>query len=276
MEGFTDNLFKCLGILYFFHTEFKTRIKNKSQDLKYYAAKSAPSLGNQPYPAIFSVKSFSNADERIEITFQNVIITDEEPKANFKSCVYLVKTSGGQDAVLKLAYNYDIVSHSELSHENMKLAPKILGHEKICDRYHIILMEYLNPSLYKTIFNHIETDNRKPEPTINRDDLLLKLQSILTKLKASDLCIVHGDFRSGNIFAKISDNDPSILDDFKLIDFEFSGKENVPYPCLGTRNPEINWPSSFNSYMPRLFEHDQIMLEQMNINELKLKNNKEN
>jgi hypothetical protein len=56
--------------------------------------------------------------------------------------------------------------------------------------------------------------------------------------------------------AKRSADDPSVLEDFMLVDFEFSGKVDEPYPCLATKNPDITWPVGFNSYSLRKHEHD--------------------
>ena len=140
------------------------------------------------------------------------------------------------------------------------LAPKILGHDLICGRYHIILMEYLPVSEYDNIFNHLHSQC-KP----NLQNLKQSLEQILQTLE--ELKIVHGDFRSANILAKRLEDDPVILVDFKVVDFEFSGKVDEPYPFLAMRNPEITWPDGFSSYKPRKFSHDQFMLANMILKE---------
>jgi tRNA A-37 threonylcarbamoyl transferase component Bud32 len=50
--------------------------------------------------------------------------------------------------------------------------------------------------------------------------------------KLEELQLVHGDFRSSNILAKRSATNPAVLEDFKLVDFELSGKVNENYPFL--------------------------------------------
>ena len=117
VEGFNDALYRFVSALYFFYTKlFVNRIQlNLAQDSKhklYSEIKSAISPRNQPLPVSFSE---SNPSERKGITFQTVILTDEDGKrqkwAYFKPCVY----EDGRDAVLKIAYNYNIEVHRSLS-----------------------------------------------------------------------------------------------------------------------------------------------------------------
>ena len=184
----------------------------------------------------------------------------------FKPCVYLVKMKDERNAVLKLTCDYDNQSHRDLCSQNHLLAPEIFGYEIICNRYHVILMEYLDFSTFNAISNHLAND--ETEKILNRSQIFDSLKDILEKLKT--LGIVHGDFRSVNILAKKSGSDPSILEDFKLIDFEWSGKLNEPYPFLALKSREINWPNGVNSYMPKKFEHDLFMLDLMRKFELKI------
>jgi hypothetical protein len=58
----------------------------------------------------------------------------------FDAGVYRVKV-GNNYALLKLASDYSMDVHKALA--EVQLAPKILGHEKLCDNHHVILMEYL-------------------------------------------------------------------------------------------------------------------------------------
>ena len=262
--GFNDTLYRFVSGLYFFYKKIEDRmgrnrnLEQDSQHKKYSAIKSAISSGNQPLPAIFSVQSESNHSERVGITFQTVMRTNKggeiRSEAHFNPCVYLVKTEDGRDAVLKLACDYDIEAHRTLSGE--QLAPQIIGYEKLWNRYHVILMEYFDSS-YDTIFKYLSNALIRR----NRDHIINSLQNILLKLQSLNL--VHGDFRSVNILAKRSENDPSILEDFKLVDFELSGKVNEPYPFLALKSRRITWPDDFESYMPRRFEHDQFMLNQI-------------
>ena len=271
IEGFTDTLYRCLSGLYFFFERFKERINNGiSGDLqhkKFSKIKSASggSISPMPLPAIFSVKSALNEQApRIEIaSFERVITRtfngNVHQASYFKPCVYLVKLSDGTLAVLKLTYNYDIEAHKLLHLHN--LAPRLLGYEKICDRYHVILMEYFDIASHDSLFNHLNLS------TLSRESIISSLKGILGKLE--ELGIVHGDFRSSNIIAKRSEEDPSVLEDFKLIDFELSGKVDELYPFVALKNPEINWNIGVNSYAPRKFEHDQHLLNVMIQDELR-------
>ena len=125
-------------------------------------------------------------------------------------------------------------------------------------------MEYLDFSTFNAISNHLAND--ETEKILNRSQIFDSLKDILEKLK--NLGIVHGDFRSVNILEKKSGSDPSILEDFKLIDFEWGGKLHEPDPFLDLRSREINWPNGVNSYMPRKFEHDLDMLDRMHLRSL--------
>ena len=269
--GFTETLYKCLSAIYFFYEKFAARISKMrssedSQHLEYYKIKSTATLNDQPYPAILSVEAEGgDSSERIMFTFQKVAKTIVGAKideaAYFKPCVYMVKMGSDRNAVLKLAYNYNIEVHRKLA--DVELAPKIIGYEKLCGCYHIILMEYMGDS-YESVFNHLQNSRNA---ALDRDKIYESLGEILVKIK--NLRIVHGDFRSANILAKRSVDDPSLLEDFKLIDFELSGEVDEPYPFLALRNQRISWPMGFHSYMPRKFDHDVFMLNEMNENELK-------
>ena len=240
--GFTETLYKCFSAIYFFYEKFAVRISKMislqdSQHLEYYKIKSTATLNDQPYPAILSVEAEGgDSSERIMFTFQKVAKTIVGAKideaAYFKPCVYMVKMGSDRNAVLKLAYNYNIEVHRKLA--DVELAPKIIGYEKLCGCYHIILMEYMGDS-YESVFNHLQNSRNA---ALDRDKIYESLGEILVKIK--NLRIVHGDFRSANILAKRSVDDPSLLEDFKLIDFELSGEVDEPYPFLALRNERIS------------------------------------
>ena len=265
--GFMDILYRCFGSLRFFFDNFKARISRKSSDpqhTKYSTIKSARTIKDQPYPAIFEIKSEDNPNEMVAIEFESIpgtmlpSGTQISEHAYFKPGVYLVKIGNGDYAVLKLAQNYDIEVHRQLQSKN--LAPKIIGYQK-WDNYHVILMEYLEISEYDSLCNYLSYKN-----DLDCQSLKQSLEGLLSTLKG--LGIVHGDFRSMNVLAKISaTNGGSQLENLKLVDFEYSGRVNEPYPVLAMKNPEIKWPEGFGSYEPRQFEHDQFMLNQMIRNE---------
>lgn len=75
IEGFTGTLYRCLSGLYFFYKQFQTRIEKKATDLQHekYLAIRSGSRGLPPFPAIFSVKSELDINERVEISFQRSI-----------------------------------------------------------------------------------------------------------------------------------------------------------------------------------------------------------
>jgi hypothetical protein len=276
VEDFSGTLYRCLSGLYFFYKQFEERIsKGVNEDVQhqrylnfkaacpYYDIKIAV-----PFPAISSVQSATDTNSRIEIeSFETIIRQTSEGlvcHVYFKPCVYMVKTASGRNAVLKIAYNYDFQTHEKLS--KLRLAPELIGYEKIYNRWHVILMEYLNSDKisYDNIYCHLNFGRNAH--MINRNGIISSVKDILVKLQ--ELGIVHGDFRASNILARRSKSDPSVLEDFKLIDFEFSGKVNEPYPFLALRNRDIKWHDGVNSYSPRQFEHDQYLFDYMCANEL--------
>ena len=278
IEGFSGTLYRCLSGLYFFYRQFESRISGKNNDpqhKQYSAIKlNVSGVDSPPFPAIFSVKSSSNdqdQDSRVEIkSFEKVIKRtpdgNEHKSHYFKPCVYLVKISTGTSeterlAVLKITDNYNIQVHETLSALDPPLAPKLIGYEKKFDRYHVILMEYLGNS-YDSIFNHLAFDVDK---SLERTQLSKSLEDILAKLHGLD--IVHGDFRSCNILAIRSD---AVLVDFKIIDFEMSGKEGDPYCFLALRNRNVNWHEEVTSYAPKMYAHDVHLLAEISKKELSI------
>ena len=283
-NDFLGTLYRCIGALYYFHENFKERITNSTKDqshMNYLQHKQHRTKCAQPYPAIFDVNG-------IGIEFKEIVLSNSERQAHFKPCVYLVKTADGTDAVLKIANNYDIESHLKLQEEALSLAPKIIANSVLDDQYQIVLMEFLG-NTHDTLFNVMTSFGE----LIDQELLDKSLENVLAKLK--ELGIVHGDFRSCNILVKkpqlhvqaqiqdVTQNETQvqvqaqaqtpnqtkkpkiILEDFKLIDFEFSGKAGQPYPVLSMKNPSINWHDGFNSYMPRKHDHDQHMFNIMKL-----------
>ena len=286
INGFLKKLYRCFTGLLYLHNNLLKRIKaiaekekekeseNESekesetenetendydyQHQQYYNHKIQKTCDDQPWPAIFSVKRFES-NETVSISFMNVK-TETEVKSNFKPNVYLVKTEDGKLAVLKISYNYSIEAHKAIA--SIGLAPSIIGYEKMWNDYHVILMEYLDE--YKTLDKVLITDDENGEMIVESVRLLLS--------KVHDKNIVHGDFRSRNIMAKVTQTRCAV----KLIDFEFSGpvwdenedervegQPNKRYPCLVLKNSGIKWPKGFNSFKPRRFSHDLFMFNRL-------------
>jgi predicted Ser/Thr protein kinase len=262
-----------------FYDQFKKRISSGlSQDTQhqvYLKLKNSPKNGinPKPLPSIFSVQSASDPSSRIEIkSFVNAIRRTadgvEISYGYFKPCVYLVKISIGtteMDAVLKISYNYDIEAHKKLNEHGF--APTIIGYEKMFGRWHVMLMEYFDNTTYDSLFSHVRESKNK-EIKLDCKTITRSLEEMLGKLE--ELQLVHGDFRSSNILAKRSATNPAVLEDFKLVDFELSGKVNENYPFLALRNREVDWHKDVNSYTPRQFSHDRHLFMDMCAKELEI------
>ena len=120
-------------------------------------------------------------------------------------------------------------------------------------------MEYFDCSgeKYKCLF-HLLNERKKLKLPVK--PLYDSLKLFLAEIHKQG--IVHGDFRSNNILLK-NYNDKNENFEFKMIDFEFTGKIDSLYPCLALKNVNINWPDGFSSYSPRSFKHDEFMLKEM-------------
>ena len=288
-NDFMGTLYRCIGALYYFHENFKERITNDTKDQShedYLKHKIQCTTHDQPYPAIFKVKG-------IGIEFKDVV---SEHQAYFKPCV--VKTADGRDAVLKVANNYDIASHLKLQEEGISLAPRILANDVLDDNYHVILMEYLGDT-HDTLFNVMTTHGSDVDQELLSDSLknilgkleslnivhgdfrscniLVKKPQLHVQAQDEDEAQIQDETQAQAQIQGVTQNETQvqvqtpnqtkkptiILEDFKLIDFEFSGKEGHPYPVLSMKNPAIEWHSGFNSYMPREHAHDLHMFNMM-------------
>jgi hypothetical protein len=128
------------------------------------------------YPQVSLVRVKIDSYQRIKIQFNK----------DYKSTIL-------KSAILKLACDYNIDVHRALTSHN--LAPKVLGHENLCDNYHIIVMEYLDNCAYRNIFDFVNIeDNSGIE--INHKRLYKSLIGIMEKLK---LNIVHCNILAKNL-----------------------------------------------------------------------------
>ena len=262
LNEFREKLYRCFGALSYFYMKFTDRLPWKADDemhKKYSAIKAAHIAGDKPYPAIFKVKDVGIRFKSVEIRTPTGGVKAVRPY--LAPCVYLVETlNDKKEAVLKITNNYAIDVHKKLQESYPSLVPRIIEHEVLFNQYHVILMEYFDQSSYDNLANYLNAA-RGNKKILNRTSLSTSISAILPKLK--ELKIVHGDFRSVNILAKRSAADPAILEDFKLIDFEYSGLVDTPYPFVALKNDKVHWHQGFNSFAPRKFEHDEYMLENM-------------
>ena len=229
------------------------------------------------------MKAWGDESKKIQFKFENIQSINDygvvEYQANFKSNVFLVKLEDEKAtecekkeskdqklAVLKVCSTYDIECHDILA--KLNLAPQIIGYEEFSNNCFILLMEYFdcnNGGKYKCLFNYL---NDRKELNLPQAPIYDSLKLFLEKIHNQG--IVHGDFRSNNVLVQLNNNTNNTNDtnsdegfEFKLIDFEFTGKVDSLYPCLALKNLNITWPSDFASYLPRKFEHDVFMLEKM-------------
>lgn len=94
---------------------------------------------------------------------------------------------------------------------------------------------------------------------LNLEAVFESIKTLLSKIHS--LGIVHGDYRLNNIIARQSSQNPSIITDFKVIDFEFSGKVNEKYPVIFDKSPIIAWHRGFSSNSKREYDHDNCFIE---------------
>ena len=235
INDFLNVLYRCISSLFYFYSKFSERMHHKDEDSihkKYVELKNSVTPNNQPFPAIFSVKSWENDHERIEIEFESVPVDENSGvndssrsfmgqhkmyKANIKTNVYLVRmVSRGDDlALLKVCFNYGIEAHDILAKNNM--APKIYGYEKFRDNCQVVLMEYLDKknNNFESVFDYLRN---KSAPNYDSVGLFDALEKFLSQVHSKK--IVHGDFRSNNIFVRTGTFHVSEIDS-KQNEFEY-------------------------------------------------------
>ena len=156
--------------------------------------------------------------------------------------------------ILKLSKSYGLDAHLHLA--SLNLAPKIVGYEKKYGNYHLILMEYMDPTEWKMLLNYQSDVSNN---ILSTNIIFDSLKKALDDFHLSGF--VHGDFRNSNILMKVSDANNY---EFKFIDFDISGKVDSRYPNLIFKNPEINWPTNnFQSDSKRKIGHDLYMFNAM-------------
>ena len=244
---------RIIGALSFFHLKIRNRLKNISNENEfrefsdelnenYEQLNSSMNQCQTLFPAVFDIKNCENSS-RIPIKFVEKILNN----------VYIV-TCEDRKYILKLSKSYGLDAHLHLA--SLNLAPKIVGYEKKYGNYHLILMEYMDPTEWKMLLNYQSDVSNN---ILSTNIIFDSLKKALDDFHLSGF--VHGDFRNSNILMKVSDANNY---EFKFIDFDISGKVDSRYPNLIFKNPEINWPTNnFQSDSKRKIGHDLYMFNAM-------------
>ena len=130
-------------------------------------------------------------------------------------------------------------SYSQQVHEHLAakgLAPKLYGYAKVDGAPTAYVMEYLDPSEWKTLHRFMNASST----VLSRTELRKALEDIVRVLKSKNY--VHGDLRPNNIMIhKDLLKQPLGL---MVVDYDWAGEASkVYYPA--ERNPEIEdikWP----------------------------------
>jgi len=132
------------------------------------------------------------------------------------------------------------------------LAPKLYGYAEVKGAPTAYVIEYLNPSVWQTLYQLLKPEDKPSKPTTNQlKDALEKIIAVLDEKK-----YVHGDLRSNNIMIRTDVMDKSV--DLNVIDFDWAGKaRQVHYPA--ERNREIQWPGEAGGPIEQ--DHDLKMVD---------------
>ena len=129
-------------------------------------------------------------------------------------------------------------SYSRDVHKHMAdtgLAPKLCGYAAVKGAPTAYVMEYLDPSIWQTLYQLSKPKKKLNKPTANQ--LRGALQEIISALDEKKY--VHGDLQSNNIMIRTNVKEKSM--GLRVIDFDWAGKGGqVCYPA--ERNREIQWP----------------------------------
>ena len=146
-------------------------------------------------------------------------------------------------------------SYSRDVHKHMAdngLAPKLYGYAEVKDVPTAYVMEYLDPSVWQTLYQLFKPKKKPNKPTANQ--LRGALQEIIAALDEKEY--VHGDLRSNNIMIRTDVMDKSV--ELKVVDFDWAGKAGqVYYPA--ERNEEIQWPGEAGGPIEQ--DHDSKMID---------------
>jgi len=149
--------------------------------------------------------------------------------------LFHVRRPDGTNLLLKFVKQYSEEAHEFCAKRGR--APKLFGFQKLVGGWFMVVMEYLQDfRLWKN------------EPKAAQD----KLRGLISEYHRHGF--VHGDIRKPNVLVSISDST-----DFKLIDFDWAGRQGtVYYPAR--LNSLIRWPKGVDEHAPVEFEHDIQMM----------------
>ena len=132
------------------------------------------------------------------------------------------------------------------------LALKLYGYPEVKGAPTAYVMEYLDPSVWQTLYQLSKSKNKPRKPTVSQ--LRGALQEIITAL--DEKSYVHGDLRSNNIMIRTDVMDKSV--DLRVIDFDWAGEAGqVRYPAEWNR--EIWWPGEAGGPIDQ--DHDSKMVD---------------
>ena len=157
---------------------------------------------------------------------------------------------------LKVLVKLAPCSYSRDVHKHMAdtgLAPKLYGCAEVEGVPTAYVMEYLDPSIWQTLYHLSKPKKKLNKPTANQ--LRGALQEIISALDEKKY--VHGDLRSNNIMIRTDVMDKSM--DLKVVYFDWAGEAGqVYYPAEQDR--EIQWPGEAGGQIEK--DHDSKMVDE--------------
>lgn len=160
----------------------------------------------------------------------------------FKATLSDVPDRDDYTVVVKLIqFSYGLAVHRSLA--EAQLAAGFIGESRIDGAPLAVVMEYLDPNEWITVFNLFD---KSVGTSLNKAYSVVKpaVNKVLEHLKSNKM--VHGDLRSNNILVKVSSFGPPVEDPqgnaiIKVVDFDWAGEESKVFYSVA-RNPYITWP----------------------------------
>ncbi|CAG8647716.1 1984_t:CDS:1, partial [Paraglomus brasilianum] len=159
--------------------------------------------------------------------------------------IFIGKLDNDDTVLIKFTKTYSLDAHRICA--ALGCAPQLLGYRKLGSIWYMVVMECLDPDVYKPYSSLTFRD-----PADNLLRLGSKVRKAIGALHSNNL--VHGDIRDANILVNRN------MDDFKIIDFDWAGEANIV--CYPTRinHYGIVRPRDAQFGMPITKEHDKFML----------------
>lgn len=196
-----------------------------------------------PYPTSF--KPLRGGSETQKFKYTETHNTDDPGCLNFYG-----ELINPAEPITPICIKF-VRQYSKAAHEHcalLKRAPILYGFEKLPGGWLMVVMEKLDPNLYRTFYNRRSEFNSTQYGEIQN-----ALRSCVVDLHKADM--VHGDIRGCNFLIHKDD-----LTDIKLIDFDWAGEVGIVRYPMNVGHIDIARPDDARDGQLVTKEHDLQMI----------------